>query len=48
MNQQLSDALIKGERINSNEWHFAGVAEQLSADGYIVKGALLPKSASKS
>lgn len=33
-----SDALIKGERINSNEWHFAGMAEQLSADGYIVKG----------
>jgi len=38
MNQQLSDALIKGERINSNEWHFTGMAEQLSADGYIVKG----------
>ncbi|WP_265455101.1 hypothetical protein [Aeromonas salmonicida] len=38
MNQQLSDALIKGERINSNEWHFAGMAEQLPADGYIVKG----------
>ena len=34
----LSDALIKGERINSNEWHFAGMAGQLSADGYIVKG----------
>ncbi|MBR7630689.1 MULTISPECIES: hypothetical protein [Aeromonas] len=38
MNKRLSDALIKGERINSNEWQFAALAERRGADGYIVKG----------
>lgn len=38
MNKQLSEALIKGERINSNEWQFVALAERRAADGYIVKG----------
>jgi hypothetical protein len=37
MNKGLSDALIKGKRINSNEWQFAALAERRGADGYIVK-----------
>lgn len=38
MNKRLSEALIKGERINSNEWQFVALAERRAADGYIVKG----------
>ncbi|WP_421195038.1 hypothetical protein [Aeromonas jandaei] len=38
MNPQLSSALINGERVNRDEWHFAALADNQSADAYIVNG----------
>ncbi|MBD0786321.1 hypothetical protein HUO09_08180 [Vibrio sp. Y2-5] len=38
VSQRLNDALIQGERVNSEEWHFTAKEDDKDADGLIARG----------